>query len=97
MIGLESATTDGERFELSIPLQVCRFSRPVHSTTLPPVQDPLEQPDKLLSHLHLRKLCTRSALFVAQCFDGVQPSGSHGWHDAKQNARDRTRGEPGDN
>lgn len=30
--------TDRERFELSIPLQVCRFSRPVHSTALPPVQ-----------------------------------------------------------
>lgn len=30
--------TDRERFELSIPLRVCRFSRPVHSTALPPVQ-----------------------------------------------------------
>src|SRR5690606_24946722 len=29
--------TDRERFELSIPLPVCRFSRPVHSTALPPV------------------------------------------------------------
>jgi hypothetical protein len=26
---------EGERFELSIPLQACRFSRPVHSTALP--------------------------------------------------------------
>ena len=32
--------TDRERFELSIPLQVCRFSRPVPSTTRPPVQQP---------------------------------------------------------
>src|SRR5437868_1393889 len=29
---------DRERFELSIPLPVCRFSRPVPSTTRPPVQ-----------------------------------------------------------
>src|SRR6185503_20196006 len=34
-----SLDTDRERFELSIPLQVCRFSRPVPSTTRPPVQE----------------------------------------------------------
>src|SRR5205814_10594070 len=33
--------TDRERFELSIPgSPVCRFSRPVPSTTRPPVQQP---------------------------------------------------------
>src|SRR5690348_12165936 len=33
--------TDRERFELSIPgSPVCRFSRPVPSTTRPPVQEP---------------------------------------------------------
>ena len=26
---------EGERFELSIPVKACRFSRPVHSTALP--------------------------------------------------------------
>src|SRR6516162_3741675 len=29
--------TDGVRFELTIPLPVCRFSRPVPSTTRPPI------------------------------------------------------------
>ena len=29
---------EGGRFELPIPVKVCRFSRPVHSTTLPPLQ-----------------------------------------------------------
>ena len=35
---LNAAITDRERFELSIPLPVRRFSRPVPSTTRPPVQ-----------------------------------------------------------
>ena len=35
------SVTDRERFELSIPLPVCRFSRPVPSTTRPPVQQSL--------------------------------------------------------
>jgi hypothetical protein len=30
---------DRVRFELTIPLPVCRFSRPVPSTTRPPVQE----------------------------------------------------------
>src|SRR5437762_2751146 len=30
---------DRERFELSIPFRVCRFSRPVPSATRPPVHD----------------------------------------------------------
>jgi hypothetical protein len=35
--------TDRERFELSIPgSPVCRFSRPVPSTTRPPVQQPVK-------------------------------------------------------
>ena len=29
---------EGERFELSMPLQACQFSRLVHSTTLPPLR-----------------------------------------------------------
>ena len=37
-----SPHADRERFELSIPLPVCRFSRPVPSTTRPPVQVSLE-------------------------------------------------------
>ena len=32
---------DGGRFELPIPLRVCRISSAVHSTTLPPVRDAL--------------------------------------------------------
>ena len=31
-------STDGVRFELTIPFPVCRFSRPVPSTTRPPIQ-----------------------------------------------------------
>ncbi len=29
---------EGGRFELPRPLRACRFSRPVHSTALPPLQ-----------------------------------------------------------
>jgi hypothetical protein len=40
---LRCQVTDRERFELSIPgSPVCRFSRPVPSTTRPPVRDSLE-------------------------------------------------------
>ena len=52
LLGRAAPATDGVRFELTIPgSPVCRFSRPVPSTTRPPVQGPQD------GNLHCRPRC----------------------------------------
>jgi hypothetical protein len=69
---------DRERFELSIPLQVCRISSAVHSTALPPVRKAAEHSGEAAPPQAARswsgqpfdmEICLRSAPKQRQEFD----------------------------